>query len=662
MSRARYGPWRGGPDPLAPPYDIAEALDQLGDSVLGGTSPRDALRELLRRGPERMRGLQDLRRQIREQRRDLRRSGRLDGTLERVRQLLDQAVEAERGELFPDPSDDARIRETELDTLPRDTARAVRQLSDYDWRSREAREKYDEIRDLLRREVLDQQFRGMKEALEGASPQDLARVREMLADLNAMLDADARGEHTPEQFDAFMARHGEFFPENPRNLEELVDTLARRAAAAQRLLNSLTPEQRDELTQLSGQALRDIGLQAEMAALSQALQVRRPDLGWSGREPMAGDTPLGLGDATTALEELAGLDELNAQLSQDYPGAALEDIDRELLERNLGPEGALDLERLREIERELERSGYLVQGRRGLELSPKAIRRLAQTALRRVFADLQSTSRGDHDINAAGTAGEVTGTSRPWAFGDEQPLDVVRTLVNAVRRGERRSGSGSASYGGRLRLTVDDFEVVETERRTSAAVALCVDLSFSMVQNDCWSAMKQTALALHALASTQFPNDSIEIIGFSRYARRLTPRDLALLDWDLVQGTNLQHALLLAARHLRRHPQAEPVVLVVTDGEPTAHLLPDGEAWFQWPPLPATVGATLREVDGLTALGATINVFRLGDDPRLAEFLEALARRNRGRVLAPSPQRLGSYVVSDYLQARRGARRSRRAS
>ncbi|MGH3343182.1 MAG: VWA domain-containing protein [Carbonactinosporaceae bacterium] len=650
MSRARYGPWRGGPDPLAPPYDIAGALDQLGDTVLGGTSPRDALRELLRRGPERMRGLQDLRLQVREQRRELRRSGRLDGTLERVRQLLDGAVEAERRELFPDPSDEARLREAELDTLPRDTARAVRQLSSYDWRSAAAREKYDEVRDLLRREVLDQQFRGMKEALEGASPQDLARVREMLADLNEMLDADARGEHTQVQFDAFMAKHGEFFPENPRNLEELVDALARRAAAAQRLLNSLTPQQRDELTQLSGQALRDMGLQAEMAALSQALQARRPDLDWSNGERMGGDPPLGLGDATTALQDLADLDELDAQLSQDYPGAALEDVDRELLERTLGPEGRLDLERLREIERELERSGYLVQGRQGLELSPKAIRRLAQTALRRVFADLQASSRGDHDIDAAGAAGEVTGASRPWEFGGEQPLDVVRTLVNAVRRGER-----AEPEGGRLRLAVGDFEVVETERRTSAAVALCVDLSFSMVQNDCWSAMKQTALALHALASTQYPHDFVEIIGFSRYARRLTPRDLALLDWDLVQGTNLQHALMLAARHVRRHPDAEPVVLVVTDGEPTAHLMPDGEAWFQWPPLPETVGATLREVDGLTALGATINVFRLGDDPRLAEFVDALARRSGGRVLAPSPQRLGSYVVSDYLRARRRA-------
>lgn len=237
MSIVRYGPWRGGPDPLEPPYDVAAALDEIGDAVLAGTSPRQALRELLRRGPQGMPGLDELRRRIRERQREARRSGRLDGTLEQVRQLLDQALREERRELFADPGDEARLREAELDSLPADTARAVRQLAGYDWRSPAARAAYEQIRDLLRREVLDQRFRGMKQALEGASPADLERLHEMLRDLNALLEADARGEDTRERFAEFMRRHGEFFPDRPRTLEELVDSLARRAAAAQRLMN-----------------------------------------------------------------------------------------------------------------------------------------------------------------------------------------------------------------------------------------------------------------------------------------------------------------------------------------------------------------------------------------------------------------------------------------
>jgi uncharacterized protein with von Willebrand factor type A (vWA) domain len=283
------------------------------------------------------------------------------------------------------------------------------------------------------------------------------------------------------------------------------------------------------------------------------------------------------------------------------------------------------------------------------------VRRLGQTALRHVFADLRSAGRGGHDVPDAGQAGELTGASRPWQFGDEQPLDVVRTLTNAVRSGRVRPGSGAG-----IRLSTEDFEVAETDRRTSAAVCLLVDLSYSMVLRDTWGAAKATALALHALVSGQFPQDALTIIGFSSYARTLQATELAGLDADYVQGTNLQHALMLAGQFLDKHPDHEPVVLVVTDGEPTAHLLPGGRPYFAWPPEPETLTATVVEVDRMTRRGATLNVFQLDDDPRLTSFMQDLARRNGGRVLLPDPRRLGQYVVSDYL-ARRTGRRSRRA-
>jgi uncharacterized protein with von Willebrand factor type A (vWA) domain len=646
----RYGAWRGGRDPLEPPFDLARALDRLGERVLAGDRAADALRGLLRDGMPGTRGLRDLLRQARDQRRELRRRGRLDGTLERVRELLDQAVDTERQALFPDPSDAARLAEAELDQLPPDTARAVRQLADYRWRSPEAAATYEQIRDLLRREVLDAQFRGMRDALAGASPEELQRIRDMVADLNAMLEADARGEDTQRAFEEFMERYGDMFPEHPRSLEELVDALARRAAAASRLAASLSPEQRAELAALSQSVLGDLGLQYELDRLGRALRSRRPDLRWDQGATMDGEQPLGLGDATTALEELADLESLEASLGQRYPGASLDDIDLEAVERALGRAAVDDVETLRRLERELTSQGYLLREQGELRLTPKAIRRIGAVALRRIFSSLDEGRRGDHDVAGLGLAGEPTGASRPWSFGDEEPLDVVRTVRNAVQRG------GPRRPGGAVALAPDDFEVLETERRTSAAVCLLVDQSLSMLLRETWGMAKATALALHSLVSTRYPQDALEIIGFSLLARTVRPADLPDLDASVTQGTNLHHALVLAGRHLDRHPEAEPVVLVVTDGEPTAHLEPDGRPIFDYPPDPRTIELTLTEVNRLTRRRATINVFMLDDDPRLAAFVDLVARLNGGRVLAPAPDRLGDYVVSDYLRARRGRR------
>jgi uncharacterized protein with von Willebrand factor type A (vWA) domain len=664
-SRSRYGPWQGGPDPLEPPFDLREALDRIGERVMEGDRPGEALSSLLRRGMPGMRGLRDLLRNARQRRRELRERGRLGGTLERVRELLDQAVEQERGALFPDPSDAARLAEAELDQLPSDTASAVRQLSDYQWRSPEAAATYEEIRDLLRREVLDTQFRGMRDALAGAGSEQMRRMRDMLADLNGMLEADARGEDTQERFDDFMGKYGDFFPENPRNLEELVDSLARRAAAASRLMASLSPEQRAELASLAQAALGDLGMEYELDRLGQALRQRRPDLPWGERAAMGGNQPLGLGDATTALEELADVEALEASLSQDYPGASLDDIDVDALRRNLGPRAVEDLEALRALERELTEQGFLTREHGRLKLTPKAIRRIGATALRRIFRQLEARDRGDHDTEGAGVAGEPTGATRRWQFGDEQPLDIVGTLKNAVRRqgpdlfqGGSRVAMGDAATALRPRLELEagDFEVLETERRSAAAVCLLIDLSYSMVLRDAWGAAKTTALALNSLISTRYPQDALQIIGFSAMARNLRAGELAELEPDMVQGTNLQHALMLAGRHLDRHADAEPIVLVVTDGEPTAHIEPGGRPWFEWPPLPRTLELTLAEVLRLTKRGATINVFMLDQEPRLIRFVQTLARLNHGRVFAPSTDRLGDYVVSDYLRTRRGRR------
>ncbi|MEV6031319.1 hypothetical protein AB0L65_09220 [Nonomuraea sp. NPDC052116] len=667
----RYGEYHDGPDPLAPPYDVRAALDEMGDAILSGSTPVHALRDLLKRGlpgTQDRRGLDDMLREVRRRRRDLRERGRLDGTLEKARALLDKAIGQERAELFPDPSDDARLREAGLDGLPEDTASAIQELSTYEWRSSAARQTFEELRDLLRREVLDSQFRGLRDALANPDPEAMERVRQMMADLNEMLDKDSRGQHTQADFDDFMGKYGDLFPEKPRNLEELVDILARRAAATQRMLASMTPRQREELAGLINQTLDQAGLSDEMRRLGEALYARRPDLAWNAPERLTGEEPLGMGDAVTALEELADLTQLETALRQDYPGARLDDIDESAIRRALGRSAVDDLEALKRIERELEEQGYLLRRRGKLELTPKAVRRLGETALRRVFSSLDAGRRGDHDQHDAGSAGELTGSTRPWRFGDEQPIDVVRTLVNGVRSGGvatpgtavrdagaavRDAGPAGSGRRVRVRLSVDDFEVAETERRTAAAVCLLVDLSYSMALRGTWAAAKQTALALQALVASKFPQDAVQIIGFSNYARVLQPDELAGLDWDMVQGTNLHHALLIAGRHLDRHPDFEPVVLVVTDGEPTAHLMRNGRSAFEWPPSHETLELTLAEVDKMTRRRATINVFMLAADDRLKEFVDEVARRNGGRVFSPSAERLGEYVVSDFLRLRR---------
>ena len=436
MSGYRYGEYHDGPDPLAPLFDARAALDELGDAVLDGTDPSSALRDLLRRGMAGRRGLDDLLRRVRDRQQEIRGRGRLDGVLEEARALLDTAVGQERAELFPDPSDEARLREDELDGLPSDTAQAIRRLADYNWRSAAARATFEKLKDLLRNEVLDSQFRGMREVLQSPDPESMQRVKDMLADLNQMLEADARGEHTQADFDRFMERYGEMFPENPRDLEELVDSLVRRAMAAQRLLGSLTESQRDELAALMEQTLQDAGLAAEMARLSDQLRARRPEMDmatWRG-DPMTGDEPLGLSDATSALADLADLADLEAELRQDYPGARLDDIDEAAIRRALGRQAVDDMEALRQTERELERQGYLQRNAGQLELTPKAVRRLGETALRRVFADLPEGGYGDHEQRDAGQAGEYTGATRRWQFGDEQSIDAPATVRNALLR------------------------------------------------------------------------------------------------------------------------------------------------------------------------------------------------------------------------------------
>ena len=649
---SRFKRYDGG-DPLAAPVDLAEALDAIGEDVMAGYSPERAMREFLRRGGRDQQGLDDLARKIAERRRELLQKHDLDGTLQEIRELLDQAVLEERKQVARDAmmdEGDRALREMQLENLSPNTAAAVSELGEYDWQSTQARADFEKIKDLLGRELLDQRFAGMKQALENATDDDRAAINEMLSDLNEMLEKHSRGEDTPEDFERFMDKHGDFFPENPQDIDELLDAMAQRAAAAQRMMNSMSPEQRQQLMELSQQAFGSPQLIESLARLDANLQGLRPGEDWGGSEQMGeGGEGVGLGDGTGVFQDLADLDSLSEQLSQSYGGARMDDLDLDKLARQLGDEAAVDARTLQQLEKALRDGGTLKRGSDGqLKLSPKAMRQLGKALLRDV-ADKMSGRQGQRDMHKAGAAGDRSGATREWAFGDTEPWDLPRTVLNGV--GRRAADPSDARL-----LAIDDVEVQETEARTQACVALLVDTSFSMAMDGRWVPMKRTALALHTLIKSRFRGDALQLIAFGRHAEVMDIEQLTALDamWD--KGTNLHHGLLLANRHFRKHPNAQPVLLIVTDGEPTSHLESSGEVYFSYPPHPMTVAYAVRELDNSRRMGAQTTFFRLGEDPGLARFIEQMARRVDGRMISPELDDLGAAVVGSYLGSRDAGR------
>lgn len=627
----RYRKYTPGPDPLAPPPDLDKAVRAIADDVMFGYSAESAMREYLRRE-----GYDDLLKQIMERREALLKRSNLGGTLNEVRELLDASLLAERGQLARDvdmDEMDRSLREMTLDNLPTSPAAAVSELGSYDWASAEAREKYQQIKDLIGRELLDQRFTGMKEALEGATDEDRAAIAEMLRDLNVLLGKHRAGMATQADFNAFMAKHGAQFPENPRTIEELVELLAQRSAAAQRLLNSMTPEQRRELMELAAQAFGSEELMNLVGELDANLRGIRPDLDWTGSESFDGEggDGMGLGEATRAMRDLGRLDELAEAISGERP----RDVDLDEIADLLGKDAATSAKTLKDLEDAL-RKNLLQKGEQGgLKLSPKAMRMLGKALL----GDAATSLRGQRDSRDTGHTGEPTGATRPYQFGDTQPWDTTRTLTNALVR------TGGAS----ISISPEDIEVVETETRTKNAVALLVDTSFSMAMEGRWRPMKQTALALHHLISTQFRSDELTLIGFGHYAQTLSIEELTALPPIQEKGTNLHHALLLADQFFSRHPNYERTLLIVTDGEPTSFLTDWGQAYFNWPTDRITLARTVQALDTVTKRGARTTFFRLGDDPGLVQLINAFADRSGGRVVAPDLGELGGAVVGEYL-------------
>lgn len=647
-NRSVYGPYQGGADPLAPLLDLGTGVDELGERILQGQSVQEAIRDLMRTGSKGRKGLQQMYRQIQDRYNKLRQSGSMNGLLDELHAMLDEALDIERGALFPDPSDDARFAEATLDALPSDVPNAMKELDHYQWRSPLAEKIYADMKQRLKNDLIDQQFNGMSDALKDlADPEKNAAIAAMMQDLNKLLSDHRAGNATQEDYEKFIEKHKNFFPNPAVTLDEFIDELARQSAAMDRMLASMTPEQRDELAAAMQQAYSELGLTDQIAELAENLKALRPEFSRKAGTALNGESLSSLSDATQALAEMGDLETLARQMGEaDATGNAAE-IDLDLVEQVLGRAGRDEFSAMQQLQRELQEQGFILQDSDSLVLSAKAVRRIGQSALAEVFKHLDSTARGEHQMFKQGESGEVTGTHRRWSFGDDGTIDVVRTVQNATAR---RLAAGASTV-----LHPDDFDVAETENLTKAAVVLLVDQSYSMLLNQTWGAAKTMALALHSLSSTKYPFDAFQVISFANLAQVVNPMKIPDLQASQTPGTNLQHALILAGKFLDKHPGSQRIVMVVTDGEPTAHLEGEGDWYFNWPPDFETIDLTIKAIDEMTRRKVSITWFRLGDDPGLERFLDSMARRNGGKVLSTNPNSLGDYVIRDYVNKRRSA-------
>jgi uncharacterized protein with von Willebrand factor type A (vWA) domain len=639
--RIRYSEWDGTQDPFGPDVSAGDLLDAMSEELLSGQGADHALSRMIHRGMRgRFTGLDALRARLRQARRREQERLNLEAPLQEIRERLDEILETERRTLSFMAEDDARLREQFLDSLSPDPAGAIKELKDYRFVDPEAQGKFDELMEHLRQQVMGSYFRNMAQGMRSMTPQQVQRFKDMLGELNQMIEAHQRGD--PYDFPGFMQRYGDLFPENPRTLEELLEQMARRMAALSRLLASMSPEQRAELEALAREVLEDMDLAFQVDQLAETLAEMFPGMPWEQPALAGGEEAVPMQATVEALERLSDYEELDRSLRADYAGASLEDIDEERLRRTLGDDAVRDVRRLKEIERALEKAGLVQRVGGRLEVTPRGARKIGQRVLIRLFEQLRRDREGGHDARQAGGQAEPTGATRPWQWGDTGQIAVQRTVFNAVVR------EGPSAHP---HLRPEDFELVEAETRTETATALLLDLSFSMPLRGHWVPAKKMALALHALIEGRYPQDHLYLVGFSDYARRMQPEDLAASGWERVYGTNMQHAFNLAGRLLANHPRATKQVIMVTDGEPTAHL--EGEqVFFSWPPVPETIRRTLSEALRLARQGVTINVFMLEDSPGLQRFMERLARLTSGRVFQTAGEGLGEFVIRDYVARR----------
>ena len=655
-------------------FDADGLFDQLTDDLLYHGDVNAALRRLMQEGMrdrngERIEGLREMLERLREQRQERLDRHDLGGVYQEIADELNDIVDEERLAIDQATSaaersgderrskaarDAAENRNFRLDMLPDDLAGKVRELSTYDFESADAQRRFEQLLDKLKQQLTQQMVDQMSSAMQNMTPEDIARMKDMMAALNEMLEKRERGEDPG--FEQFMQQYGDFFPENPTTLDELLEQMAKRMAAMQAMLNSMSPEQRAQLQELSNQLLDDMDLRWQMDQLGRNLQSMFPQMGWGQQYEFEGNDPMGMGQAMQTMQELGELDQLENLLRNATSPAALAEADMDRVRDLLGDDAARSLERLAQLTKMLEEQGLIQQKEGRLELTPKGLRKIGSNALRDLYSKLAKDRMGQHKLDTLGQGHERTYETKAYEFGDPFNLDLQRTIRNALRR---RALAGEDPQRA-VKLSPDDFEIERTEHVTRSSTVLMLDLSMSMPMRDNFLPAKKVAMALHSLITSQFPRDFMGLVGFSETAYVLTPAQLPEVSWDFAYGTNMHHGFALARQMLARQSGTKQIIMI-TDGEPTAHITPRGEVYFNYPPVQATVEATLREVVRCTKDNIRINTFMLDADFGLRSFIEKLTSINRGRAFFTNHQTLGDYVLVDFIEHKKKLARGRRA-
>ncbi len=659
----RYSAWDGSQKGFD--LDADALLDEMTDDLLYHGDIHASLRRLMQQGMkdrngEDLMGLRDMLQKLREQRREMLDRYDLGGVYEDIAEQLREVVEQEREGIERrldevQAGDDQRRQEIveelaqqrreQLDALPPDLAGTVNELQQYDWMDDAARQRFEELMEQLKEQLLQSTFNQMAEGMQDMDPERMARMKDMLDELNQMLDQRANGEEP--DFDGFMERFGDFFPQNPRTLDELLEQMAQSMAQMQQMLNSMTPEQRAQLQALSDSLLEDMDLRWQVDQLARNLQQAFPNLPWERAQQFRGDDPMSMGQMPGLLEQLGDMDDLEHLLRQATQPGELAEVDIDRAREMLGDDAARSLERLAELAKMLEEAGLIEQREGRLELTPRGIRAIGNKALGDLFRKLMKDRGGKHETEREGIGHDPAYEHKPYEWGDPFRLDVQQTIKNAIWR----SGGGTP-----VRHTPDDFEIERTEQVVRSATVLLLDVSLSMPMRDNFLSAKKVAMALHALITSQFPRDYFGLVSFGRVAREVAPEKLPEMSWDFEWGTNMQHAMLLARKMLRRQTGTKQIIMD-TDGEPTAHI-ENGEAYFSYPPSPVTIEETLKEVMRCTRDGIRINTFMLDESHYLRTFVERMMQMNKGRAFFTTPDTLGDYVLVDFLEQRRQQRRA----
>ncbi len=657
--------------------DADAIFDEINDELIYHGDVNAALRQMMqsgfkdRKGRE-VAGLRELLERLRQRRREAQERYDLGGGFSEIARQLDEIVASEKEALSQllgeaEASGDERRQEVtrevvsdkemELGLLPDDLAGRLRALSGYEFTSPEARERFEELLARLRQEVVQSYLDQTATSLAGMGEEQKERLRQALDALNKMIEQRQAGQELDPSFEQFMSEFGELFPGNPKSLDELLEQLAERMAATSAMLASMSPAQRSQLSQLMDELLGDLDLSWQVNRLGANLRSLFPDAAWERRVEFSGGQAIGLSEASDVFQELAELDQLEQLLSGAPQPGALAEVDLDRARQLLGEQAADSLDQLARLARRLEESG-LVETREGrLELTPAGLRKIGQRALKELFSRLAKDRLGGHELVATGSGHERAEWTKPYELGDPFNLHIERTVRNAIgREAERVERSGGAAARAAVsfpvRLRPDDFEVEQTEHLTRCASVLLLDLSLSMPMRDNFLAAKKVAMALHSLISSQFPRDYLGIVGFSETAREIRAAELPEVSWDFVYGTNMQHAFMIARRLLAREPGSKQIIMI-TDGEPTAHLMEDGEVFFNYPPVRATVDATLAEVLRLTRESIRLNTFALDATGHLREFIEKITQLNKGRAFFTTPENLGDYLLVDFIENRR---------